>query len=113
MTEHRWTDEFPGAITVCDERGVIVDMNDRAAATFQADGGRALIGADLRACHPEAARAKLDALLAERRPNVYTIRKNGVRKLIYQSPWYRDGRFAGLVELSVQIPDDVPEFVRT
>ncbi len=113
MNAHRWADEFPGAITVCDERGVIVEMNDRAAATFQADGGRALIGADLRACHPEGARAKLDALLAERRPNVYTIRKNGVRKLIYQSPWYRDGRFAGLVELSVQIPDDVPEFVRT
>jgi hypothetical protein len=113
MNEHRWADGFAGAITVCDERGVIIDMNDRAAATHQADGGRALVGADLRACHPEAARVKLDALFARREPNVYTIRKNGVRKLIYQSPWYRDGRFAGIVELSVQIPDDVPEFIRT
>jgi hypothetical protein len=113
MNEHRWADEFAGAIMVCDERGVIVDMNDKAADTYQADGGRALIGADLRACHPEGARAKVDALFAERKPNVYTIRKNGVRKLIYQSPWYRGGRFAGIVELSVQIPDDVPEFIRT
>jgi len=113
MNEHRWADGFAGAITVCDERGVIIDMNDNAAATFQAEGGRALIGTDLRACHPEAARVKLDALFARRQPNVYTIRKTGVRKLIYQSPWYRDGRFAGIVELSVQIPDDVPEFIRT
>ena len=113
MNEHRWADAFAGAITVCDERGVIVDMNDRAAVTYQADGGRALIGTDLRACHPEHARAKLEALFAARKPNVYTIRKNGVRKLIYQSPWYRDGVYAGIVELSVQIPDDVPEFVRT
>ena len=113
MNEHRWADQFAGAITVCDERGVIVDMNDKAAATYQADGGRALIGTDLRACHPEHARAKLEALFVERKPNVYTIRKNGVRKLIYQSPWFRDGVYAGIVELSVQIPDDVPEFVRT
>ncbi len=113
MNEHRWADELPGAITVCDERGVIVDMNDRAAATYQADGGRALIGADLRACHPERAREKLEALFAGRRPNVYTVRKNGVRKLIYQCPWYRDGVYAGIVELSLPIPDDVPEFVRT
>ncbi len=113
MSERQWTGEFPGAIIVCDARGVIVDMNDRAAANHAADGGRALVGGDLRACHPEPARAKLDALFERREPNAYTIRKNGVRKLIYQSPWYRDGQFAGIVELSLPIPDDMPEFIRT
>ncbi len=113
MREDGWTERFPGAITVCDRSGVIIDMNDRAAATYEADGGRALVGADLRACHPEPARAKLDALFESRRPNVYTIRKRGVRKLIYQSPWYRDGDFAGIVEISLEIPDDIPEFIRT
>jgi len=107
-----WLTEFPGAITVCDERGIILSMNDRAASTFAADGGRALVGTDLRACHPAAARAKLDALFEHRRANVYTIRKGGIRKLIYQSPWYRDGRFAGIVELSLEIPQDIPEFIR-
>ena len=107
-----WIREFPGAITVCDEHGAIVEMNDRSAATYARDGGRALVGSDLRACHPDAARAKFEALLASRQANVYTIVKHGVRKLIYQSPWYRDGRFAGIVELSLEIPRELPEFVR-
>jgi PAS domain-containing protein len=109
---HEWIREFPGAITVCDGQGTILEMNEKAAAVFAADGGRALIGTDVRACHPDEARAKVDALFEHRQPNVYTIRKQGVRKLIYQSPWYRDGVFAGLVELSVEIPFEVPEFNR-
>ncbi len=112
MNESGWANGFPGAITVCDEHGVIVDMNDKAATTHEADGGRALIGSDLRDCHPGGARAKVETLFERREPNVYTIRKNGIRKLIYQSPWYRDGRFAGIVELSLQIPDEMPEFIR-
>ncbi len=112
VIDQDWVREFPGAVTVCDEHGVIVEMNDRSAATFAGDGGRALIGQDVRACHPEAARAKLDGLFASRQTHVYTIVKHGVRKLIYQAPWYRDGRFAGIVELSLEIPREVPEFVR-
>ena len=112
MIDHDWLTEFPGAVTVCDERGTILEMNDKAAATFAGDGGRALIGSDVRSCHPESARARLDALFEHRRANVYTIRKRGVRKLIYQSPWYRGGRFAGIVELSLEIPAEVPEFLR-
>jgi transcriptional regulator with PAS, ATPase and Fis domain len=113
MTEHSWVEEFPGAVTVCDTRGIILEMNARSAATFAADGGRALVGKDLRDCHPEAAREKLERLLGTQQPNVYTIRKGNVRKIIYQSPWYRDGQFAGIVELSLEIPDVMPEFVRS
>ncbi len=107
-----WVREFPGAITVCDERGVVVEMNDKSAATYARDGGRALVGSELRACHPDRARGKFEVLLASRQANVYTIVKQGVRKLIYQSPWYQDGRFAGIVELSLEIPREIPEFVR-
>jgi len=110
---HDWIREFPGAVTVCDEHGVIVEMNDKSAATFAEDGGRALIGKDIRACHPGEARAKVDRLFEQRKPNVYTIRKKGIRKLIYQSPWYRDGQYAGLMELSLEIPFDIPEFDRS
>lgn len=112
MSEHAWFDGFPGAITVCDENLTIVSMNDKAAEAYKEDGGRALIGRDLRFCHPPAARAKLEDQLATRERNVYTIQKRGVRKLIYQTPWYRDGRFAGIVELSLEIPQQMPEFVR-
>lgn len=107
-----WALEFPAAITVCDTRGIILWMNERAVASFATDGGAALIGTNVLDCHPEPARTKLAELLAEGTSNVYTIEKNGVRKLIYQSPWYEKGAYAGLVELSLPIPRDMPHFIR-
>ncbi len=107
-----WVNEFPAAITVCDARGIIVEMNERAAQNYARDGGRALIGKSVLDCHPEPARTKLQHLLETQQKNVYTIEKNGVKKLIYQSPWYREGKFAGLVELSLEIPFEMPHFVR-
>jgi hypothetical protein len=52
-------------------------------------------------------------LLGSRAKNVYTIEKNGVKKLIYQSPWYKDGEYAGFVEISLEIPLEIPHFVRS
>ena len=49
-------------------------------------------------CHPGPARKKTEHLLAANEKNVYTIEKNGIKKLIYQSPWYKGGDYAGLVE---------------
>jgi hypothetical protein len=112
MSESGWVKEFPGAVTVCDAGGIIREMNDRSAAVFEADGGRALIGTDVLACHPGASREQLAGMLAAPRTNVYTIEKHGVKKLIYQSPWYRDGVYAGFVELSLEIPAEMPHFVR-
>ena len=107
-----WIAEFPGAVTVCDRTGIILYMNDRSAAVFAADGGRALVGCNLLDCHPEPARSTTAELLARPRVNVYTIEKRGVKKLIYQAPWYRSGECQGLVELSLEIPADMPHFVR-
>lgn len=112
MTDHPWVQEFPGAITVCDRDGVILEMNERAAETFEADGGKALIGANLLDCHPGPARAKLEHLMETRQANVYTIEKRGRRKLIYQTPWYQAGEYRGFVELALEIPDPMPHFVR-
>ncbi|HNV69460.1 MAG TPA: diguanylate cyclase [Candidatus Ozemobacteraceae bacterium] len=107
-----WTKEFAGAITVCDTTGIILAMNQRACETFTKSGGESLLGKNLLDCHPEPARSKLAGLLAKPTTNAYTIEKNGTRKLIYQAPWSRDGVFAGLVELSLVIPTDMPHFVR-
>jgi len=107
-----WTKELPLAITVCDARGIVLDMNEAAQQTFAADGGAALLGTNVLDCHPEPARSKLQTLLDEQRGNAYTIEKNGRKKLIYQVPWYRDGEFAGLVEFSLPLPDDMPHFLR-
>lgn len=108
-----WVQEFPGAVTVCDREGIIVEMNETSARAFEADGGLALIGRNLLDCHPEPSRSQVADLLARPRVNAYTIEKRGVRKLIYQAPWYRDGLYEGLVELSLEIPADMPHFVRT
>lgn len=112
MEQYSWVEEFPGAVTVCDTEGIIVAMNERAARNYAKDGGRALIGKNLLDCHPEPARTKTQRLLETQQKNVYTIEKKGVKKLIYQSPWYRDGKFAGLVELSLEIPNELPHFIR-
>lgn len=113
MNEHAWIESFPGAITVCDPDGIIMEMNSKAGETFEKDGGMALIGRNLIDCHPEPARSKLIALFTERRLNAYSIEKNGGKKLIYQAPWYhKDGTYGGIVELSLEIPFEMPHFIR-
>ena len=112
MIDDSWTKEFPCAITVVDTEGMILEMNDRSAATFAADGGRELIGKSVLACHPEPALTKLKDQLAHPKPNIYTIEKAGLRKMICQIPWYRAGLFAGLVELSIELPAEIPHFKR-
>ncbi len=112
MSDHAWIKEFPAAVTVCDAEGIILEMNDKSAKTFEADGGYNLIGSNMLDCHPGLSRQKTERLLAAKVKNVYTIEKNGVKKLIYQSPWYKDGEYAGFVEISLEIPFEMPHFVR-
>ena len=112
MDRHAWVKEFAGAVTVCDAGGRIVEMNDRSAEVFAKDGGTGLVGKNVLDCHPEPSRTKLKGMMAAGRANVYTIQKGGKKKLIFQSPWYDGGRYAGFVELSVEIPWDMPHFNR-
>ena len=112
MTNIPWAKEFPGDITICDAAGVILDMNDRAAESFAKYGGRGLVGSNLLDCHPEPSRSKLQELLAAGKVNAYTIEKGGVKKLVYQAPWYEAGECRGLVEVALVLPDVLPHFVR-
>ncbi len=107
-----WITEFHGAVTVCDPQGIILYMNEKSKTTFSSDGGGMLVGSNVLDCHPEPARSKLAEMLANHSTNVYTIEKKGVKKMIYQSPWYSDGQYAGMVELSLVIPFEMPHFVR-
>lgn len=109
----RWTEELGAAITVCDAEGRILEMNAESALAFAEDGGRALLGHSLLDCHPEPARRKVEELLATRRTNVYTVEKNGRRRLVYQAPWFEKGQFRGLVELVLPIPSELPHFARS
>ena len=112
MKDVSWIKEFPAAVTVTDRGGTILEMNDKACKAFDKDGGINLIGKNLLECHPEPARTRVEEMLVNQRGNCYTIEKNGTKKLIFQSPWYERGSYMGLVELSMEIPFEMPHFVR-
>lgn len=112
MMYTKYFDEIPASVTVCDVDGKILFMNERSAATFAKDGGKSLIGKDLYECHPGTSKEKLRALMESHQTNSYTIEKNGVKKMIYQTPWFENGEFRGLIEFSFVIPADMPHFMR-
>jgi hypothetical protein len=106
------TKELPFAITVCDTEAIILYMNDRSISTFHKYGGADIVGTNLFDYHHGASAVKLRELLDTQTKHAYTIEKNGIRKMIYQSPWFKDGEFAGLIELSLEIPMEMEHFVR-
>lgn len=109
-----WLEEDEAAVTICDLDGIIVYMNERSRKSFtKYDDSGVSVGSSLIACHPEPARTKLLSMLKEPLVNVYTIEKKGVRKLIRQSPWYCDGKFSGVVEISFEVPIDMAHHIRT
>ena len=107
-----WTDEFLGAITVCDREGIVVYMNERSKLQFAKSGDGDLMGKSLIECHPEPARSLLLKMLAEPFSNSYTIEKKGIRKMIHQTPWMENGEFKGVVEISFEIPMETPHHIR-
>ena len=107
-----WLKEISAAVTICDKQGTIVYMNEKSAQVFNSDGGKDLLGSSLFDCHPEPALTKLKALLSDGSTNVYTIEKNGKKKMIYQTPWRNGNIVAGLVEISFELPDEISHFVR-
>ncbi|MHB1049636.1 MAG: PAS domain-containing protein [Bacteroidota bacterium] len=105
-------DHINAAVTICDRTGSIVYMNERSAEVFKNDGGRELIGKSLFDCHPEPALTKVKELLSTGSTNIYTIEKHGKKKLIYQSPWLTNGVLSGMVEISIELPEEMKHFVR-
>ena len=100
------------AITICDAKGIIIYMNEKSQKTFAKYGGNELIGKSLLDCHPEPSKSMLSRMLKTHNENSYTIEKNGTKKIIHQTPWFEAGEFKGYVELSVEIPYEMPHFVR-
>jgi hypothetical protein len=107
-----WAKELPFAITVCNLDAIIIYMNDKSSSTFTNSGGSALVGKSLFDCHSQHSNEIIKELLLTGRSNIYTIEKNNVRKMICQVPWFMDGKVAGLVEISILLPEDIPHFIR-
>ena len=107
-----WPKELNLAITIMDADGTIIYMNDKSAKTFEKDGGKELVGKKLNICHTERSNQIISKLLNNKETNTYTIEKNGVKKLIYQTPWYENEKCMGLIEFSIEIPFEIPHFLR-
>jgi hypothetical protein len=100
------------AVTVCDTNFMIVYMNEKSAQTFASYGGASLVGSSLVACHKPASIVAMRKILESGIPNIYTISKQGKKKLVWQGVWKSEGAIGGLVELSMPIPDSMPHFDR-
>lgn len=106
-----WAEGMACAVTAADKDGVIRYMNRRARETYRKHGD--LVGKSLFDCHGERAAGIIRRLLAEGGTNSYTIEKEGVRKMIYQTACTdADGQVEGIVEVSMVIPDELPHYVR-
>lgn len=105
-----WAEDINCAVTVCDINGIIIYMNSKARETFAAHGD--LIGKNLFDCHKPESAAKIRHMLASGESNAYTITKNGQHKVIYQTPWRKDGEIAGMVEISMVVDAEMPHYIR-
>jgi len=102
--------EIDGAATVCDKEGVVVYCNDCSKSQFAKYGD--LIGQNLKDCHMPASWEKICQLIETGESNIYTVEKNGIKKMIYQTPWRESGEVKGLIEITFEIPNEIPHFMR-
>lgn len=107
-----WAKGLNCAITVCNRDGIILYMNEKSQRTFEKWGGKDLIGKSLFDCHNPRSVETIHRLMNNNESNTYTIDKNGIKKLIYQTPWHQDGEVAGMVEFSIELPAEMPHFAR-
>ena len=97
------------AATVCDKEGVVVYQNARAR---KRDG--CVVGQNLYNCHGKESQEMIRHMIDTGESNTYETIHHGKRRLLHQTPWFEQagGNIAGLVELSVDLPDEYPTFNR-
>jgi transcriptional regulator with PAS, ATPase and Fis domain len=107
-----WIEKLDGNVIVCDAEGIIIYMNETAIRNYAKDGGTDLIGRNLMDCHNAESRRKILEIMTTHQKNVYTIEKKGRKKIIYQTPIMDGNIFKGIVELSLEIPFEMPHYKR-
>lgn len=96
------------AATVCDRDGIVLYQNERA---IKRDGD--VVGKNLYNCHGEKAGQMIRHMMETGSTNTYQIVRHGKKKLLHQTPWFDgSGAVAGLIELAIDLPDDMPVYLR-
>ena len=109
--EFLWAEEMNCAVTVSDTEGNILYMNKLSRETF-CKPGETMVGKNMMNCHNQRSQQIIHKMIDEGCSNSYTIKKKGVKKMIYQSPWRENGVVKGLVEISMIIPEEMPHYDR-
>lgn len=102
-----WVEEFPGMVSVCDADGKILVLNNKIAEYFSSMGGKELIGTNLFDCHGKDSGEEIHQLMANKEANVYIAEENGQQELVIHSPWFTEGEFAGLVEITLPLRGEI------
>ncbi len=111
----RWVKDFPAEVSVMAKDGTIVGLNDEAIKAFEYAGGEEVIGKNGIQCHQASTQEIIRKLLSEQKTHSYLRYKpkshpdSGI--FCYQSPWYENGEFMGLVEFVLPIePEEIERF---
>ncbi len=107
--EPSWHKGVKVGITVSDEERTILYMNDTALKIFERSGGSKLIGKNLLDCHPDFAQHSVLSLFEKKKNNCYTVVIDGIKYMLYQSPWFKEGEFAGFVEFIYSLPAEIKQ----
>ncbi len=92
-------------VTVADEEGRIIFLNDRAVAHYGAHGGKQLVGTNLYDCHNPGSQAKIRELYSRYRagdltPTRYHKNKgDSIAQSIVYIPIVYEEQFRGVAEL--------------
>ena len=112
MEKHAWYKVFPGPITVTDKNGTVIEMNEGSENLYEKDGGYAVLGRNAITCHPSGTQEKVRQIYETQSFNIYSITKDSKKRLVYQAPYFIEGEFSGIVELTLDLPEDIPHFDR-
>lgn len=107
-----WENYFNSSVIVCDKELNIIYLNEKAKMMFDENERDNALGRNLIECHNEDSNKKILDIKENLKPNIYTIEKAGIKKLIYQSPLIKNNEFNGIIELSLEIPDVIPHLKR-
>lgn len=97
------------AATVCDKEGFVLYQNAHAR---KRDGD--VVGKNLYNCHSRKSQDLIRHMIDTGESNTYETIHHGQRRLIHQTPWFEEsgGTVAGLIEISIDLPDNYPVFNR-
>ena len=96
--------ELDFTISVCNKEGEIIYMNKKCADSFGKEGGLSLVGSNILDCHPEPSKSRLKEMMLTHETQSYMKGEGQKKRLIHQTPVYKNGEFDGYIECIIPLP---------